>query len=106
MGPKPTPLFHLESNEEADRSIQVAEDAKAELACLNEGLWEFNQKAEEAKSAKAEWKWEHQRLASKQAENNWQVAAEEKAKKDQQEQLAELAEVNQEVSLRVWLLIF
>jgi len=35
---KPTPLFNLESDEEADRAIQAAEDVKAELAHLNKGL--------------------------------------------------------------------
>jgi len=38
MGPKTTPLFNLQSDEEAEKAIQVVEDAKAELACLNEGL--------------------------------------------------------------------
>ena len=106
MGPKLTPLFHLEFDEEVDRSIQVAVDAKAELTHLNEGLQEFNQKGEEAKATKAKQQWECQRLANKQAENNWWVAAKEKAKKDWWEQLAELAEVNWEVSLRVQLSVF
>jgi len=38
MPPKLTPLFHLESDEEADKVIQEAEDMKAQLACMNVGL--------------------------------------------------------------------
>jgi len=74
------------------------EDAKVELMHLNEGLQEFNWKAEEAKAAKAEWQWEWQRLADEQAKKDQHMEAEEKAEKEQQDQLAELAQVNQEVS--------
>jgi len=42
MPPKLTPLFHPESNEEADKVIQEAEDVKVQLACMNAGLVEFN----------------------------------------------------------------
>jgi len=42
MPPKLTPLFHPESDEEAYKVIQEAEDAKAQLACMNAGLVEFN----------------------------------------------------------------
>ena len=35
MGPKLIPLFQLESDEEADRAIQKAEDAKVDLMHLN-----------------------------------------------------------------------
>jgi len=99
MPPNLTPLFHLESDEEANKAIQVAEDAKVELTCLNKGLQEFNWKAEEAKATKAKQQQEWQRLANEQAKKDQHVAAEEKAKKEWQEQLAELAWVNQEVSL-------
>ena len=40
--PKPTPLFHPDSDEEADKAIQEAEDVKVQLARLNAGLVEFN----------------------------------------------------------------
>src|SRR5882724_4633230 len=52
MPPKPRPLFHPESDEEADKAIQEAEDVKAQLACLNTGLVEFNRKAEVARAIK------------------------------------------------------
>ena len=51
--PKLTPLFCPESDEEANKAIQEVEDAKAQLACLNVGLVEFNQKAEVARATKA-----------------------------------------------------
>jgi len=54
MGPKPTPQFQSESEEEADRAIQEVEDAKAELMHLNEGLCKFNWKVDTAKALKAE----------------------------------------------------
>ena len=57
MPPKPTPLFLPESDEETDKAIQEAEDAKAQLAHLNAGLVEFNWKAEVARATKAEWQW-------------------------------------------------
>jgi len=53
MGPKLTPLFNPESDKEANRAIQEAEDMKAELAHPNKGLQEWNQKVEAAKAAKA-----------------------------------------------------
>ena len=53
MGPKLTPLFHPKSDEEANRAIQVARDAKVQLMHLNEGLLVFNWKAEAAKTTKA-----------------------------------------------------
>ena len=98
MPPKLTPLFHPKSNKEANKAIQAAEDVKAELACLNEVLQEFNQKAEEAKATKVKWQQEQQRLAKEQAKKDWCVAAEEKAAREWQEQLAELTWVNWEVS--------
>jgi len=64
MPPKLTPLFCLESDEEANKAIQEAEDAKAQLACLNAGLMEFNQKVEVARATKAEWQREWQQLAN------------------------------------------
>ena len=67
---KLTLLFHLESDLEANKAIQAAEDVKAEIACLNEGLQEFNQKAEEAKATKAKQQWEWQRLAEEQAKKD------------------------------------
>ena len=102
MPPKPTPLFHLESDEEADKVIQEAEDVKAQLAHLNEGLHKFNWKVDVAKAAKAEQQWEWQRLADEQAKKDQCVEAEEKAKREWQEQLAELAWVNQEVSSKLF----
>ena len=42
MPPKPTPLFHPDSDKEADKAIQEAEDVKVQLARLNAGLVEFN----------------------------------------------------------------
>ena len=42
MPPKPTPLFRPDSDEEADKAIQEAEDAKEQLSHLNAGLVEFN----------------------------------------------------------------
>ena len=42
MAPKATPLFHPESNEEADRAIQVVEDAKAHITHLNRELLQKN----------------------------------------------------------------
>ena len=38
MPPKLTPLFHLESDKEANKAIQAAEDTKVELMHLNESL--------------------------------------------------------------------
>ena len=49
MGPKLTLLFQSESDEEANKAIQEAEDTKAELMHLNEGLCKFNWKADMAK---------------------------------------------------------
>ena len=63
MPPKLTPLFHPESDKEADKVIQEAEDTMVHLAHLDEGLHEFNWKADVAKAAKAERQWEWQRLA-------------------------------------------
>src|SRR5882724_4099992 len=70
MPPKLTPLFCLESNEEANKVIQEAEDVKAQLACMNAGLVELNQKVEAARAAKAKWQQEWQRLANEQAEQD------------------------------------
>ena len=98
MPPKLTPLFCLESNEEANKAIQEAEDVKAQLACLNAGLVEFNRKAEAARAIKAKWQQEQQRLANEQAEKDWRAEAEEKLTRERQEQLAELAWINEEVS--------
>jgi len=53
MPPKLTPLFHPESDEEADKVIQEAEDVKAQLACLNMGLLKFNRKVDADKAEKA-----------------------------------------------------
>jgi len=94
MPPKPTPLFHPESDKEADKAIQEAEDMKVQLVHLSAGLVEFNQEAEAARAAKAERQW----LAKEQAEKDRHVEAEEKAARERQEQLAELAQINQEVS--------
>ena len=98
MPPKLTPLFCPEANKEANKAIQEAEDMKVQLAHLNAGLVEFNQKAEVARSTKAEQQREWQRLAEEQVEKDWHVEAEEKAVREQQEQLAELAQINKEVS--------
>src|SRR5882724_5286297 len=100
--PKPTPLFCPDSNEEANKAIQEVEDAKAQLAHLNAGLVEFNRKAEVARAIKAKRQQEHQWLAKEQAEKDWCAEAEEKLMKEQQEQLAELAQINEEVSPSVW----
>ena len=70
-----------------------------QLMHLNVGLREFTWKAEEVKAAKAEKQREWKRLANEQAKKDQHVEAEEKAEREQQEQLAELAWVNQEVSL-------
>ena len=98
MAPKPTPLFHLESNKEADKAIQGAEDMKAQLIHLNAGLIEFNWKAEAARAAKAKWQQEWQQLAEEQAEKDRCMEAKEKPVMEWQEQLAELAQIIQEVS--------
>jgi len=50
--PKPTPLFHPESNEEANQAIQVAVDAQAHLNHLNEELQEMNHQEDAVKAAK------------------------------------------------------
>jgi len=97
MPPKLTPLFHPESDK-ADKAIQEAEDAKEQLTCLNVGLVEFNQKAEVARAAKAEREQEWQWLGEEQGGKDWCVEAKEKAMRERQEQLAELAQINQEVS--------
>ena len=106
MPPKLTPLFHPESNEEADKAIQDAEDTKVQLAHLNAGLMEFNRKAEVARAIKAEWQREWQRLADEQAEKDWHVEAEEKLVREWQEQLVELARINEEVSPSIQNLAF
>src|SRR5882724_6675804 len=62
ISPKLTPLFHPESDEEADKAIQEVEDMKAQPMHLNTGLVEFNQKVEAARAAKAKWQWEQQLL--------------------------------------------
>ena len=95
MPPKPTPLFCLESDKEADKAIQEAEDAKTQLECLKTGLVEFNQEVEVARAAKAKWQW----LAKEQAKKDQYMEAEEKPMREQQEQLAELAWINQEICL-------
>jgi len=94
MPPKPTPLFHPEFNEEADKAIQEVEDAKPQLTHLNMGLIEFNWRVEAARAAKAK----QQQLAEEQAEKDWHMETEEKAAREWQEQLAELAQINLEVS--------
>src|SRR5882724_13722478 len=88
MPPKMTPLFHPESDKEADKAIQEAEDAKSQLAHLNAGLVEFNLKAEAARAVKAEWQRESQWLAEEQAEKDQHTEAEEKLTRERQEQLA------------------
>ena len=98
MPPKPTPLFCPDSDEEPDKVIQEAEDVKVQLVHLNEGLVEFNWKAEVARATKAEQEWEQQRLANEQAEEAQCVEAKEKIERGWQEQWAELACVNWEVS--------
>ena len=98
MPPKLTPLFLPESDDEVDKVIQEAEDAKVQLAHLNMGLVKFNWKAEVARATKAEWQQEPQRLANYQAKKDWHMEAEEKAVREWQEQLAELAQIIQEVS--------
>jgi len=95
-------LFCPESDEEADKAIQEAKDAKVQLACLNAGLVEFNWKVEVARAAKAKQQQEWQRLGDEQANKDWCVEAEEKAVREWQEQLAELAWMNQEVSPSIW----
>ena len=45
---------------------------------------------EEAKAAKSKWQWEWQMLANEQAKKDQCVAAKERAEKEQKEQLAEL----------------
>ena len=106
MPPKLTPLFHLESDEEADKAIQEVEDMKAQLACLNTGLVEFNRKSEAARAIKAKRQWEQQWLADEQAKNDRHAEAEEKLTREQQEELAELAQINEEVSLSIRNLAF
>ena len=76
--PKPTPLFCPDSDEEANKAIQEAEDAKAQLAHLNAGLIEFNRKAEAARAVKAERQRERQQLAKEQAEKDWCTEAKER----------------------------
>src|SRR5882724_299117 len=98
MPPKLTPLFRPKSDKEADKAIQEAEDVKAQLACLNAGLVEFNRKVEVARAIKAERQQEHQWLAEEQAEKDWRAEADEKLVWERQEQLAELARINEEVS--------
>ena len=98
MPQKLTPLFHPESDEEANKVIQEAEDTKAQLVHLNMGLLEFNRKADTAKATKAE----QQRLADEQAKKDWWMEAEEKAEREWQEKLAELAQVNWEVSPKLF----
>jgi len=88
-------------DKEADKAIQEAEDTKVQLMGLNMGLVEFNWKAEVARAAKAEQQQEQQWLAEEQAEKDWCVEAEEKATREWQEQLAELAWINKEVSLSI-----
>jgi len=102
MPPKLTPLFHPESDEEAEKVIQEAEDAKVQLACMNAGLVKFNWKAEAARATKSKQQWEWQRLAKEQAKQDQHVETEEKAEREQQEQQAELAHVNWEVSPKVF----
>src|SRR5882724_11293786 len=67
MPPKLTPLFCPESDEEADKAIQEAEDGKVQLAHLNAGFVEFNRKAEAARAIKAKCQQERQWLANEQA---------------------------------------
>src|SRR5882724_4259748 len=90
MPPKPTPLFRPDSDKEANKVIQEAEDTKVQLACLNAGLVEFNRKAEAARAMKAKWQWEHQRLAEDQAEMDRCAETEGRLAWERQEQLAEL----------------
>ena len=63
---------------------------------LNEEFLEWNWQVDVAKAVKAEWQWEW--MTDEQAKKSRCAAAEEKAKRDWQEQLAELAWVNHEVS--------
>ena len=72
-----------------------------QLTHLNAGLVEFNQKAEAARAIKAEQQQERQWLAEEQAEKDWRTEAEEKLARERQEQLAELAQINEEVSLSI-----
>ena len=102
MPPKPTPLFCPESDEEDNKAIQDVEDAKAQLAHLNAGLVEFNQKVEAARAIKSKQQWERQWLANEQAENDQHTEAEEKLTREWQEQLAELAWINEKVSPSIW----
>src|SRR5882724_12685492 len=102
MPPKPTPLFCPESDEEDNKAIQDVEDAKAQLAHLNAGLVEFNQKVEAARAIKSKQQWERQWLANEQAENDQHTEAEEKLMREWQEQLAELAWINEKVSPSIW----
>ena len=90
------PLFHPESDKEANCAIQVADDVKGWLACLNKEFQEINCHADAVK-AKCHREW--QQLAEEQAEKYQLAAAEEKAEKDWLDQLAELEQVNCEVSL-------
>ena len=52
--PKSTPLFHPESDEEADQAIQVVVDTQAHFNCLNEELWEMNFQVDAMKEVKEE----------------------------------------------------
>src|SRR5882724_6105315 len=89
MPPKPTPLFRPDSDKEANKVIQEAEDTKVQLACLNAGLVEFNRKAEAVRAIKAEWQQERQWLAEEQADKDQHAEAEERLARERQEQLAE-----------------
>ena len=82
----------------ADKVIQEADDVKVQLACLNTGLVEFHWKVEVARATKAKQQWDWKRLADEQAKQDQHMEAEEKAEREQQEQQAELAHVNWEVS--------
>jgi len=53
MAPQATPLFHPESDEEANQAIQVVEDVKVHLTHLNEELWEMNWQVDMVKAVKA-----------------------------------------------------
>jgi len=100
--PKLTPLFHPESDEEADKVIQEAEDVKAQLACLNMGLLKFNRKVDADKAEKSQVTMGVAKVGRQQAEKDWHMEAKEKAEREWQEQLAELAWVNQEVSSKLF----
>ena len=57
---------------------------------------------EAARATKAEQQQEWQWLANEQAKKDRRTEAEEKLTREQQEQLAELAQINEEVSPSVW----